>query len=89
METCSRNIKGERASKRPSGQRSRPGSLPGCGRAAGPTLQGWGLRGVVSSMGFFSNHSTALCWAPTMCQPLFLETRDTVENKSLPCLLTC
>lgn len=41
-----------RASKRPSSQRSRPGYLPECGLAAGPTLRGWGLRGVVSFMGF-------------------------------------
>lgn len=49
-ETSSSNIKGE--TELPRGQRSRPGYLPECGPAAGPTLRGWGLRDVVSSMGF-------------------------------------
>lgn len=83
VETSSSNRKGESASKR---QVARGGGLatePECGPAAGPALGGWGLRGVVSSVGFIQYHSITLSWAPTTCQPLVLETKDIVNDTSL------
>lgn len=44
----------KRASKKPSGQRSRPGYLPERGPAAGPILGGWGSEGCGKSDGIHS-----------------------------------